>query len=50
MTGAGHPHRHRPMPPRRPALSVMRMGVAERLAIAALGCAVLWGGVFWALG
>lgn len=49
MTGAAHRH-HRQMPARGPALSVLRMGVAERLAIAALGCAVLWSGMFWALG
>ena len=36
----------RPFPP----LSALRMGVAERLGLAALGCALLWAGVFWAIG
>jgi len=26
------------------------MGIAERLALAALGSALLWAGVFWAIG
>lgn len=32
------------------AFSTLRMGTAERLGLAALGCAVVWAGVFWAIG
>lgn len=32
------------------SLSPIRMGVLERLSIAALGCTLLWAGVIWAIG
>jgi len=39
MSGHRHPH----------SFSAVRMGVAERLALAALGSLLLWAGVFWAI-
>jgi hypothetical protein len=41
---------HRHGPGASAGLSPVRMGVAERLGLAALGCALVWAGVFWAIG
>ncbi|MBL8572496.1 MAG: hypothetical protein JNM13_02345 [Hyphomicrobiaceae bacterium] len=34
---------------RRPGFSLLRASLAERLAIAAVATAGIWGGVFWAI-
>jgi hypothetical protein len=47
MTHHHHPgHAH---PPVAVSLSLLRLSVWERLAVAAVMIAVLWGAVFWAI-
>ena len=49
-----HPHHHhhpgQGHPPGSVAPSILRMSAFERLALAAVMIAVLWGVVFWAVG
>jgi hypothetical protein len=49
MTAHDHPPGRHPAPALI-APSVLRLSVGERLGVAALLIAVLWGIVFWALG
>ena len=48
--GHSHAHRHVHAEPARPAASLLRMSAAERLTLAGGAVAVIWLGVFWAIG
>ena len=51
MTTHNHPHHHSPgeaHPPSPISLSLLRMSAWERLAIAAVVVALLWGTAIWA--
>jgi hypothetical protein len=45
-----HAHSHAPAaPPREAGFSLLRLSAAQRIGLALIAVALLWGGVFWAL-
>jgi hypothetical protein len=44
-----HAHSHTPAPLREAGFSLLRLSAAQRIGLALVAVALLWGGVFWAL-
>jgi len=45
-------HHHHPghvHPPAAVAMSILRLSLAQRLAVAVAACAILWAAAFWAM-
>ena len=51
MTSEPHTHvrSHTPAPPREAGFSLLRLSAAQRIGLALVAVALLWGGVVWAL-